>query len=67
MHSVALGVKSVCFPHREGKGRQYLDITEQIFQGHFLLTAASAVNMEVIPQGVFLSCNLPIEMLHTMA
>lgn len=48
-----------------GKRRLYLDITEQISQGHFLLTAASALNEEVIPQGVFLSCDLPIDMLHT--
>lgn len=45
----------------------YLDIVKQLPQGHFLLPAASALNKEVIPHGVRLSCDLPMDMLHTQA
>ncbi len=65
MYSVAPGVKKVCASLLRGIRRPYLDILEQISQGHFLLTAASALNKEVIPQGVSLSCDLPIDTLHT--
>lgn len=65
MRSVAPGAKKVCVSSLTGIRRPYLDILEQISQGHFLLTAASALNKEVIPQGVFLSCDLPIDTLHT--
>lgn len=45
---------------------RYLDMTDQILQGHFLPTAvAPAVHVEVIPLGVFLSCNLPTDVAHT--
>lgn len=56
MHAVLPGVKSL-----------YLDMTDQLFQGHFLPTAvASAVDLKVIPLGVSLSCNLPTDMSHTV-
>lgn len=48
-----------------GMGRLYLDISEQISQGHFLLAAAPTLNQETIPLGVFLSCDLPRDTLHT--
>lgn len=54
----------MCFLPERNK-EAYLDKLDQIFQGHFLLTAAPTLKEEVIPQGVFLSCDLSIDTTHT--